>query len=582
MKNRAYFIFSLLLALSMLLSACAPTATQVAPVEPAVVQTEAPTAAPPTAEPPTPTPLPPPDFAALFTTLIEGIPADKGYGTVKPASLSEEFASAAPFVLDVREAAEVEKDGFIEGAVNIPVREVFQNLNKLPGLDDPIVVYCASGHRGGFVFAALKLMGYTNVRNLNGGLGAWKKAELPVVTGSMPAAAESISTPIVENEPLYTALNELLSGLPEGFYTTPAAKLAEALTTADAPVIVDVRTAEEQKKDGYIEGSVNIPLQEFMGKLDQLPAKDAPIVVYCASGHRGSVALMALRMLGYTNVTNLAGGLAGWKAANMPVVGGALDWNAIWSEYLSTLPADQGFYSVKPDVLNTALVENPPFMLDVREAAEIEKDGFIAGAINIPVRDVLKNLDMLPAQDQPIVVYCASGHRGSFIVAALRLLGYKDVKNLAGGLGAWKKAEFAVESGAPAAAVAGTAPIVDATRLAELDKFISGLPEGFYTVKSPDLNTEITSGDALVIVDVSTDKEYAEGHIEGSINIPVNDLFSSLDQLPDKAAKIVVLCKSGHRGGMALMALRMLGYSEIRSLAGGLNAWVAAELPVVK
>jgi len=62
----------------------------------------------------------------------------------------------------------------------------------------------------------------------------------------------------------------------------------------------------------------------------------------------------------------------------------------------------------------------------------------------------------------------------------------------------------------------------------------------------------------------------------------VNDLFSSLDQLPDKAAKIVVLCKSGHRGGMALMALRMLGYSEIRSLAGGLNAWVAAELPVVK
>lgn len=63
-------------------------------------------------------------------------------------------------------------------------------------------------------------------------------------------------------------------------------------------------------------------------------------------------------------------------------------------------------------------------------------------------------------QDQPIAVYCAAGHRGGMVMAALQILGYTDVSNLTGGLGAWKKAELLVETGTPAAAVAGTAPVV--------------------------------------------------------------------------------------------------------------------------
>ena len=50
-------------------------------------------------------------------------------------------------------------------------------------------------------------------------------------------------------------------------------------------------------------------------------------------------------------------------------------------------------------------------------------------------------------------------------MAALQVLGYSDVKNLAGGLGAWKKSQLPVRLGAPAAPVAGTAPEVDATKL---------------------------------------------------------------------------------------------------------------------
>ena len=102
------------------------------------------------------------------------------------------------------------------------------------------------------------------------------------------------------------------------------------------------------------------------------------------------------------------------------------------------------------------------YVLDVREASEIEKDGYIMGSVNIPTRDVLKNLDKLPALDQAIVVTCASGHRGAMVMAALHFLGYQDVRNLAGGTGAWKKASLALVTGSqPEGAAAGTAPKVD-------------------------------------------------------------------------------------------------------------------------
>ncbi|MCX8062205.1 MAG: rhodanese-like domain-containing protein [Anaerolineales bacterium] len=574
-------LVSLLILLSILLGACAKPSAPVAEVTQAPAVTEAP--------PPTPTPLPPTpteeplDFLALFQEVIQAMPPDKGYGTVKVDALSEELATQPPFLLDVREPAELEKEGFIEGAVNIPVRELLKNLDKLPGMDEPIVIYCASGHRGAMAFAALKMLGYTKVRNLAGGLNAWKKAELPVATGSV-AAAQSISKPTIENQRLLAALDEFLSALPtdKGSYTVKADKLNEDLASGAKLTLVDVRT-EKEFQSGYIEGAINLPLETILSNLDQLPNKDAAIVIYCVSGHRGGVVTMALRMLGYTNVVNLAGGINAWKAAQLPLVGAAVDWMSLWTEFLTNLPADKGYYTITAQALNEALASEPPFLLDVREAAELEKDGYIAGAVNIPVREVLKNLDKLPAQDKKIVVYCASGHRGAFITAALRFLGWTDVVNLAGGLNGWKKAEFAVEMGMPEAPVAGTAPAVDAQKLADLDAFLSALPDGFYTVKAADLNTELASAaGALTIVDVRTAEEFAEGHIEGSVNIPVNEFMANLSQMPDKNAKIVILCKSGHRGALVTMALRMLGYTDVRNLAGGINAWVAAELPVVK
>jgi rhodanese-related sulfurtransferase len=578
-----------ILLFSMLLAACAPAATPAptAVAVPTTAPTAVPTAVPTATTVPTATatPEPAPDFTALFSQLIVSIPADKGYGTVSASALNAELADKAPFLLDVREASELEKSGYIKGAVNMPVRTLLNNLDKLPAQDQAIVIYCASGHRGGFAMAALKFLGYSNVRNLAGGMNGWIAAKLATETGK-PADPKAGTAPKLASQSLFKALNNFFTQMPDSFYSTSAANLNTALAdAAKTPVMVDVRTTDEFAKNGYIEGALNFPMDKVFSSLDKLPAKDKAIVVYCVSGHRGAIVAMGLRLAGWTNVTNLGGGLNAWKAGQFPVAGW-VDWTAVWTDFFKNMPA--GYYSISAADLNAALADaaKAPFVVDVRETAEIEKDGYIQGSVNIPTRDVLKNLDKLPAQDKAIVVTCASGHRGAMVMAALRFLGYKDVRNLAGGTGAWKKASLALVTGSkPEAPKAGTAPKVDKTRLEQLMGFFTAIPDGFYATSPANLNTALAdAAKKPVIIDVRTAEELkSDGFIKDSINISLVDLFSSLDKLPkDKAAAVVVLCKSGHRGALAMMALRQIGYTNVINLGGGLSAWVAAQLPVEK
>jgi 3-mercaptopyruvate sulfurtransferase SseA len=148
MSYKPYKFFALFIVLAMLLGACAPAAapTTVATQPPPVV-TEAPrpTDAPAPTEPPAPVEVAS-DFEALFTDYIAAI-AQKGFATVGAAKLNEELADTPPVVVDVRETGEIDANGYIDGAIHIPIRDLLKNLDKLPGLDDAIVIYCASGHR---------------------------------------------------------------------------------------------------------------------------------------------------------------------------------------------------------------------------------------------------------------------------------------------------------------------------------------------------------------------------------------------------------------------------------------------------
>ncbi len=78
------------------------------------------------------------------------------------------------------------------------------------------------------------------------------------------------------------------------------------------------------------------------------------------------------------------------------------------------------------------------------------------------------------------------------------------------------------------------------------------------------------------IIDVRTPAEFADGHIAGAVNIPVQqpDFIERIARLDPKAT-YAVYCRSGHRSKMAVAQMQGAGITHIYELADGLNGWTA-------
>ncbi len=87
----------------------------------------------------------------------------------------------------------------------------------------------------------------------------------------------------------------------------------------------------------------------------------------------------------------------------------------------------------------------------------------------------------------------------------------------------------------------------------------------------------------LVVLDVRTPEEFAQGHLEGAINIDfyADDFSAQLDRL-DKDVPYVVYCKSGNRSGQTAPTMADLGFDEVYEIDGGFDAWAAAGQPLVR
>ncbi|MGB9244608.1 MAG: MBL fold metallo-hydrolase [Candidatus Acidiferrales bacterium] len=92
---------------------------------------------------------------------------------------------------------------------------------------------------------------------------------------------------------------------------------AELIASSQAPLAVDVRAPREREQK-YIGGSLSMPLNHLVRDLEALP-KDRALLVYCAGGYRSSIAASLLKAGGFDSVCEIAGGLAAWESANLPV-----------------------------------------------------------------------------------------------------------------------------------------------------------------------------------------------------------------------------------------------------------------------
>jgi len=94
----------------------------------------------------------------------------------------------------------------------------------------------------------------------------------------------------------------------------------EVLASEGAPQLVDVRTSLEREQK-FIAGSVGMPLNRLLERSNELDKKQ-PVLVYCAGGYRSSIAASLLQQGGFSNVNEIAGGLAAWELAKLPLTAG--------------------------------------------------------------------------------------------------------------------------------------------------------------------------------------------------------------------------------------------------------------------
>jgi rhodanese-related sulfurtransferase len=88
------------------------------------------------------------------------------------------------------------------------------------------------------------------------------------------------------------------------------------------------------------------------------------------------------------------------------------------------------------------------------------------------------------------------------------------------------------------------------------------------------IDAQISSG--VAVIDVRESDEHAKATVPGAKNIAIGSLAEKIASVvPDKSAPVICFCNGGNRGAMAAAELLDLGYTNVKSIAGGLRAYQA-------
>ncbi len=205
---------------------------------------------------------------------------------LQPVHLAEvlRMGDAGAQILDVRDPAEYAK-GHLAGSINVGLGGQYATwAGTVLDRAKPIVIVAEPGREQE---AALRLgrIGFDHVK------------------GYLQAGMEALA-----DRPDLVWPTERIS----------ATMVAEELASADPPLLLDIRNPREWATK-HIDGSVNIPLNHLQERMAEIP-RDRRLAVHCAGGYRSSIAASILHQYGITRLTEMAGGLAAWEAAKLPVV----------------------------------------------------------------------------------------------------------------------------------------------------------------------------------------------------------------------------------------------------------------------
>jgi rhodanese-related sulfurtransferase len=394
--------------------------------------------------------------------------------------------------------------------------------------------------------AVLARNGYSDLRILAGGVGAWAAAGFELFTGvNVPSKAFG---EFIEHE--------------DGTPSIAADELARLIGKDTDLVILDSRPFDEYARVS-IPGATNVPGAELVLRArDLAPSPDTMVVVNCAGRTRSIIGAQSLINAGLPNkVVALRNGTMGWSLAGLTCDSGKsrrapqvtreqLAWAKSAAQRVAQACGVERIDRARLEALGRH--QNRTFyVFDVRDPAEYEK-GHMAGATSAPGGQLVQATDQyIGTLGARVVLLDDLEVRAAMTGSWLRQMGFAEVFLLA---------EAGDETGWPAVPMLENETRRDAA------------------IEAKAL-ADLLSRNAATVLDLALSRNYLAGHIPGAWFAIRTRLARVLEKMA-VGATLVLTCEDGTLAALAVAEAESLIDRPVRFLQGGNAAWQAAGQPL--
>ncbi len=335
--------------------------------------------------------------------------------------------------------------------------------------------------------------------------------------------------------------------------------------------IVDVRE-EQAFADNHLLYAISVPLSRLeLLMADLAPRKGAPVVV-CAAGEGEDLAARAATKLadyGYSDVSVLEGGVAGWAKAGYETYAG---FNVPSKAFGEHVEHHFGTPSVSAEQLKGMMDSGEDMViLDSRPMDEYNTMN-IPGGICCPGGELVYRAQAIaPDPSTTVVVNCAGRTRSILGAQSLINAGLPNkVVALQNGTMGWHLSGFQLEHGNTR-----LHPNVELPHVQAAKERASGVEQRFqvpHCTLDQVRQWQADKSRSLYLLDVRTAEEFAKGHVPGSKHAPGGQLVQATDRYAGvRGARLVTICDNGVRSTMAAHWLKQMNW-DVYVLDNGLEA----------
>ena len=467
-----------------------------------------------------------------------------------------------PFILSIRQQESYDK-GHIKGAYSAAWGDGLADKVEMLPTDRKIYIYCDNGQDSAQTTALLNMLGIDAVSISLGYEDGFLKTNgyndyISRKSNELPDAGVRFDKEVLE------FVQDYLEAIPDGGSNILPASQVDMLTQWDNVNIVDIRDSDDFD-EGHIEGAVNVPISEDMLEGFQgLP--EGKIVLTDYDGQIAGQMVSALRALGYDAFALKFGMVLGWQPyIVLNFVSKFFDnfkgsLIVQWSEVSKIIDSDE-----------------PPFILCLQTEKEYEKE-HVKGAYSAAWgEDLTEKVSMLP-DDKTVYIYSDDGQTSCQAAVLLNMLGI-DAQSIRGGFETISK-----EKGYDKYVETTVNELADAKSefnpflLNAIEKYLEyALDNSSYIISADDVENAIEN-DNFIVVDMRAEKDFEKGHINGAVNIVIDENMQSfIGKL--HVDNLIIADYGGQNAHQIVAMLRMLGY-EAFALDSGMNAWLDAKMPV--